>query len=128
MPVMDVILGDLNYTLGVGRANTFLRVAGNLAGGNAAKLHVILNRALAHASGKLIFSLQGCYSIDSAALAALARQHQAFAEKAMEMVLVDVPAQIRAALEGSHLDSLFEIFPSLREAELKYGPASTSGL
>jgi len=123
MPVMDVILGDLKYTLGVGRANTFLRVAGNLAGGNAARLHLILNRALAHASGKLIFSLQGCYSIDSAALAALARNHQAFADKAKEMVLVDVPAQIQAALEGSHLDALFEIFPSLQEAEKKYGPA-----
>ena len=123
MPVMDVLLGDLNYTLGVGRANTFLRVAGNLAGANVAKLHVILNRALAHASGKLIFSLQGCYAIDSAGLAALARQHKALAEKAMAMVLVDVPAQVRAALEGSHLDSLFEIVPSLQEAERKYGPA-----
>ena len=123
MPVMDVILGDLNYTLGIGQANTFLRVAGNLAGGNAAKLHSVLNRALAHARGKMILSLQGCSSIDSAALAALARQHKALAEKAVEMVLVDVPSQVLAALEGSHLAPLFEIFPSLREAEEKYGRA-----
>jgi anti-anti-sigma factor len=123
MPVMDVILGDLNYTLGVGQANTFLRIAGNLAGANAARLHAILERALTHASGKLIFSLQGCYSIDSAALAALACQHKTLADRAVEMVLVDVPAQIRAALEGSHLDSLFEIVPSLKDAEKKYGPA-----
>lgn len=121
MPVMNVILGDLNYTLGVGQANTFLRVAGNLAGGNSAKLHAVLNRALAHAQGKLILSLQGASAIDSAALAALARQHKALAEKAMEMVLVDVPSQILAALEGSHMVPLFEIFPSLREAEEKYG-------
>lgn len=121
MPVMDVILGDLNYTLGVGQAHTFLRVAGNLAGGNAAKLHGVLNRALAHARGKLILSLQGCSSIDSAALAALARQHKDMAEKTVEMVLVDVPSQILAALEGSQLASLFEIVPSLQEAEKKYG-------
>ena len=123
MPVMDVILGDLNYTLGVGPANTFLRVAGNLAGGNVTKLSAILNRTLAHASGKLIFSLQGCSAIDSAGLAALARQHKALAEKAVQIVLVDVPAQILAALEGSHLAPLFEIVPSLREAEAKYGRA-----
>lgn len=53
MPIMDMLLGDLNYTLGVGQTNTFLRVAGNLAGGNAAKLSAILNRTLAHAKGKL---------------------------------------------------------------------------
>ena len=120
---MKVTLGDLNYTLGVGQANTFLRVAGNLAGENAAKLHVIFNRALIHASGKLILSLQGAYSIDSAALAALARQQKALADRTMEMVLVEVPTQIRAALEGSHLDSIFEIFSSLQEVEKKYGRA-----
>lgn len=123
MPVMDVILGDLNYTLGVGPANTFLRVAGNLAGANVSKLSAILNRTLEHARGQLILSLQGCYSIDSAGLAALARQHKALAERAVAIVLVDVPAQILAALEGSHLASLFEIVPSLREAEQKYGRA-----
>jgi anti-anti-sigma factor len=123
MPVMDVILGDLNYTLGVGGTNTFLRVAGNLAGGNAAKLSAIFNRTLAHAKGKLFLSLQGCYTIDSIALAALAHQHKAMTNLAQEMVLVDVPSQIMQVLEGSHLASLFEIFPSLREAEQKYGPA-----
>jgi anti-anti-sigma factor len=123
MPVMDVILGDLNYTFGVGPGNTFLRVAGNLAGSNAAKLNSIFNRTLAHARGKLILSLQGCSSIDSTALAAFAQQHKALTERAMEMVLVDVPTQILAALEGSHLASLFEIVPSLQEAEKKYGRA-----
>lgn len=123
MPVMDVILGDLNYTFGVGPGNTFLRVAGNLAGGNASRLNSIFNRTLAHARGKFIMSLQGCYSIDSAALAAFAQQHKALTERAMEMVLVDVPTQIMAALEGSHLASLFEIVPSLQEAEKKYGRA-----
>lgn len=123
MPVMDVILGDMNYTLGVGQANTFLRVAGNLAGGNVAKLHGILNRTLSHARGTFILSLQGCSAIDSAAIAALARQHKALAEKAIEIVLVDVPTQIKAALVGSHMDSLFEFVPSLEEAEKKYGRA-----
>ena len=120
---MDVILGDLNYTLGVGGTNTFLRVAGNLAGNNAAKLSAIFTRTLAHAKGKLFLSLQGCYTIDSTALATLALQHKALGHLAREMVLVDVPSQILQVLEGSHLASLFEIFPSLREAEEKYGRA-----
>jgi anti-anti-sigma factor len=123
MPVMNVLLGDLSYTLGVGPTNTFLRVAGNLAGGNAAKLTAIFNRTLAHAKGKLFLSLQGCYTIDSASLAALASQHRALGSLAREMVLVDVPSQILQVLEGSHLDSLFEIFPSLADAEKKYGRA-----
>ena len=123
MPVMDVILGDLNYTLGVGQTNTFLRVAGNLAGNNAAKLSTIFNRTLAHARGKLFVSLQGCYSIDSQTLAALAQLHKALGTLCREMVLVDVPSQILKVLEGSHLSSLFEIFPSLQEAEEKYGRA-----
>jgi anti-anti-sigma factor len=123
MPVMNVLLGDMNYTLGIGPANTFLRVAGNLAGGNVVKLHGIFDRVLSHARGTFILSLQGCSSIDSAALAALARQHKALAERAIEIVLVDVPAQIMAALEGSHMDSLFEFAPSLQEAEKKYGRA-----
>ena len=123
MPVMNVTLGDLNYTLGVGQTNTFLRVAGNLAGTNAAKLTAIFNRTLSHARGKLFLSLQGCYTIDSQALASLAMQHKALGHLAREMVLVDVPAQILQVLEGSHLSSLFEIFPSLQEAEKKYGSA-----
>ena len=123
MPVMDVILGDLNYTLGVGQANTFLRVAGNLAGTNAAKLTSIFNRTMTHAHGRLFLSLQGCYCIDSMAMAAFAQQHKALTERAMEMVLVDVPSQILAILEGNHLASLFEIFPSVQDAEKKYGRA-----
>ena len=123
MPVMDVTLGDLNYTLGVGGTNTFLRVAGNLAGGNASKLSAIFNRTLAHAKGKLFLSLQGCYTIDSQALAALATQHKALGHLAREMVLVDVPSQILSVLEGSQLSTLFEIFPSLEDAEKKYGRA-----
>lgn len=123
MPVMDVILGDLNYTLGVGQTNTFLRVAGNLAGGNSAKLSSIFNRTMTHARGKLFLSLQGCYAIDSIALAAFAQHHKALTERTMEMVLVDVPSQILTVLEGNHLASLFEIFPSLQEAEKKYGRA-----
>jgi anti-anti-sigma factor len=121
--MMDVILGDLSYTLGVGQTNTFLRVAGNLAGGNSAKLNTIFNRTLAHARGKLFLSLQGCYTIDSVALAAIALQHKALGNLAREMVLVDVPSQILQILEGSHLASLFEIFPSLQDAEKKYGRA-----
>lgn len=121
---MDVILGDLNYTLGVGQSNTFLRLAGNLAGANAARLNAVFNRILAHARGKLILSLQGCLTIDSAGLAAFAGQRKALAERAVEIVLVEVPAQILSALEGSHLASLFEIIPSLKEAEKKYGRAA----
>ncbi|MDB5106681.1 MAG: hypothetical protein JWP91_4370 [Fibrobacteres bacterium] len=123
MPVMDVTLGDLNYTLGIGQTNTFLRVAGNLAGNNAAKLSAIFNRTLAHARGKLFLSLQGCYTIDSQALATLANQHKALGHLAREMVLVDVPTQILQVLEGSQLATLFEIFPSLEDAEKKYGRA-----
>ena len=123
MPVMDVTLGDLNYTLGIGQTNTFLRVAGNLAGNNAAKLSTIFNRPLAHARGKLFLSLQGCYTIDSQALAVLAQHHKNMRDRCLEMVLVDVPAQILHALELSQIASLFEIFPSLEDAEKKYGHA-----
>ena len=121
---MDVLLGDLSYTLGVGQTNTFLRVAGNLAGNNAAKLNAIFNRTLAHAKGKLFLSLQGCCTIDSTALAALATQHRALGNLAREMVLVDVPSQILQVLEGSHLASLFEIFPSLEDAEKHFWTAA----
>ena len=123
MPVMDVILGDLNYTLGVGQTNTFLRVAGNLTGSNAAKLTTVFNRTLSHARGKLFLSLQGCYTIDSQTLAVIAQQHKALGELCREMVLVDVPSQILQVLEGSHITSLFEVFPSLQDAEKKYGHA-----
>lgn len=120
---MTVLLGDLSYTLGVGQTNAFLRVAGNLAGTNAAKLSIVFQRTLAHARGKLFFSLQGCSSIDSQVLAVLAQQHKALGDRCRDMVLVEVPAQILQVLEGSHVAALFEIFPSLQDAEKKYGLA-----
>jgi anti-anti-sigma factor len=123
MPVMNVTLGDLNYTLGVGANNAFLRLAGNLAGTNAAKLSSVFQRTITHARGKLFVSLQGCYTIDSQALAALALHHKNLTACCREIILVDVPTQVLQALELSHLTSLFEIFPSLAEAEKKYGHA-----
>ncbi len=123
MPLMNVTLGDLNYTLGVGEANTFLRLAGNLCGSNAVKIGSVFSRTLTHARGKLFLSLQGCSTIDSQALAALALLHKNLEERCRDMVLVDVPVQILRALELSQLASLFEIFPSLEAAEQKYGNA-----
>ncbi len=123
MPVMDVTLGDLNYTLGVGENNVFLRLAGNLCGGNAAKVTQIFQRTITHVRGKLFLSLQGCYTIDSQALAALTVHHKNLSDRCREMVLVDVPSQILQALIIGQVASLFEIFPSLAEAEKKYGNA-----
>jgi anti-anti-sigma factor len=120
---MNVTLGDLNYTLGVGADNTFLRLAGNLCGTNAAKMAAVFQRTITHARGKLFLSLQGCYTIDSQAVAALALHHKNLGERCRDMVLVDVPSQILHALEMSQVASLFEIFPSLQEAEKKYGHA-----
>jgi len=74
MPVMDVILGDISYTLGVGPGNTFLRVAGNLSGSNTPKLSAAFQRGAKHIQGKLFLSLQGCYAIDSQGLAFLVQQ------------------------------------------------------
>lgn len=123
MPVMNVTLGDLNYTLGIGQTNTFLRLAGNLCGTNAAKMTTVFQKSILHARGKLFLSLQGCYTIDSQALAVLAQHHKNMGDRCLEMVLVDVPSQILQALELSHIASLFEIFPSLEDAEKKYGHA-----
>ncbi len=124
MPLMDVTLGDLNYTLGVGQGNTFLRLAGNLCGvNNAAKLSTVFRRALTHARGKLFLSLQGCYTIDSQALAVLVHQHKELGERCRDMVLMDVPVQIQRILESAQISALWEIFPSLQDAEKKYGHA-----
>jgi anti-anti-sigma factor len=123
MPVMDVILGDISYTLGVGPGHTFLRVAGNLCGSNAPKLSSVFQRGITHLRGKLFLSLQGCYSIDSQGLAFLALQGKNLGDRCRDVVLVDVPSQILKVLEGSHITSLFETFPSLEDAEKKYGHA-----
>lgn len=121
MPIMNVTLGDLNYTLGVGPTNNFLRLAGNLSGPNASKLTSVFQKSISHLQGKLFLSLQGCCTIDSQTLAAIALHHKCMAERCLEMVLVDVPTQILQTLEIGQLATLFEIFPSLQDAENKYG-------
>lgn len=123
MAVMNVTLGDLHYTLGVGPENTFLHLAGNLGGGNASKMTAVFQRTITHARGKVFLSLQGCYTFDAQAMAALDQHRKQLGERCREMVLVDVPAQILKALEIGQLASLFEIFPSLGDAEKKYGLA-----
>lgn len=120
---MDVILGDISYTLGIGPGNTFLRVAGNFSGSNTAKLSSAFQRGIMHIRGKLFLSLQGCATIDSQGLAFLVQQGKNLGDRCRDVVLVDVPIQILKALEGSHLTSLFETFPSLEDAEKKYGSA-----
>jgi anti-anti-sigma factor len=123
MPVMDVLLGDISYTLGVGPGHTFLRVAGNFCGSNTPKLSSVFQRSITHLRGKLFLSLQGCYSIDSQGLAFLVQQSKNLGDRCRDVVLVDVPTGLLNALDGSHLTSLFETFPSLEEAEKKYGHA-----
>lgn len=123
MPVMNVTLGDLSYTLGIGPSSSFLQLAGNLCGSNAGKLSSIMNRAMLHVQGRLFLSLRGCNAIDSQALALLAHQRAALGERCREVVLVDVPVQLMKVLEGSHIAALFEILPSLQDAEKKYGHA-----
>lgn len=121
MPVMAVLLGDLSYSIGVGPSNSLLRLAGNLCGHNSVKLGSIMNRVVNHVQGRLFLSLEGCYAIDSTALSHLVRQRKSLQILCRDMVLVDVPAPIRRVLEGYHFDTLFEIIPSLAEAERKYG-------
>jgi anti-anti-sigma regulatory factor len=121
MPVMNVILGDFNYTLGVGQGNTFLKLAGNLCGSNAARLSTVFQRAMLHVSGKFFLSLQGCKEMDEQILALLIQQQVAMGEKCRDLVLVDVPSQILKILETTSFTTLCEILPSLREAENKYG-------
>lgn len=122
MPVMNVIVGDLSYTLGVGQGNTFLRLAGNLCGSHtAARVGTVFQRALNHVSDKFFLSLEGCYAIDSEALALLIQQQKTLGAMARDLVLVDVPIQIMKLLEASHLTSLCEVLPSLEDAEKKYG-------
>jgi anti-anti-sigma factor len=123
MPVMNVTLGDLSYTLGIGPSSSFLRLAGNLGGSNTSKLSHIMQRALVHVQGRLFLSLQGCNAIDSQTLALLAHQRAALGERCREVVLVDVPDRLQKVLEGSHIAALFEILPSLQDAEKKYGHA-----
>jgi anti-anti-sigma regulatory factor len=100
-----------------------LRLAGNLCGSNAARLSSIMQRALVHVQGRLFLSLQGCHGIDSQALALLAHQRAALGERCRDVILVDVPAHLLKVLEGSHIAALFEILPSLQDAEKKYGHA-----
>jgi anti-anti-sigma factor len=123
MPVMNVTLGDLSYTLGIGPTSSLLRLAGNLGGTNAARLGAMMQRALRHVQGRLFLSLQGCSAIDSQTLALLAHHRAALGERCRDVVLVDVPAQVQMVLEGSHIAALFEILPSLQDAEKKYGHA-----
>jgi anti-anti-sigma regulatory factor len=122
MPVLDITLGDLNYTLGIGQENTFLRLAGNVGGShNARKLNVVFQRAIQHMRGKLFLSLQGCYTMDADTVAFFAEQRKALGIQARDIILVEVPSQIQAVMDKCQISSLFEIFPSLHEAEKKYG-------
>jgi anti-anti-sigma regulatory factor len=109
--------------LGIGPSSSFLRLAGNLCGSNSGKLGSIMQRAMLHVQGRLFLSLQGCSAIDSQALAMLAHQRAALGERCRDVVLVDVPVQLMKVLEGSHIAALFEILPSLQDAEKKYGHA-----
>lgn len=120
---MNVTLGDLNYTLGIGPSSSFLRLAGNLCGSNASRLSSFMQRAMTHVQGRLFLSLQGCNQIDSQTLSLLALQRAALGERCRNVVLVDVPDQLRKALEDSPVAALFEILPSLQDAEKKYGHA-----
>ena len=118
---MNVTLGDLNYILGVGEENTFLQLAGNLCGTNASKITSVFQRTITHAKGKLFLSLQGCYNMDSQTLAALAIHQKNRLDLCREIVLVDVPSQIMKILELAQITAMTEVFPSIEEAEKKYG-------
>ena len=121
MPVMNVLLGDMNYTLGINEGNTFLRLAGNLGGGNLVRLGVIFQRGLNQLRGRFFLSLRGCQAIDSQVLAFLAQQQKSILGAGRALVLVDVPSQILKVLEDSSFAALCEVIPSLAEAEKKYG-------
>lgn len=120
---MDLIFGDIHYRLGIGAHNGFLSIAGHLVGPNVQKLALAFRKASHELKGPLFVSLEGLKSVDSAALAVLVREKKALSERHCDAVFVDVPGPIMKLLDGAHLTSLFEIVPTLKEAEAKYGQA-----
>lgn len=120
---MDLIFGDIHYRLGIGAHNSFMSIAGHLGGPNVQRLAQAFRKASQNLQGRLFVSLEGLKSVDSAALALLVREKKALSERHCEAVFVDVPAPIMKLLDGAHLTSLFEIVPTLKEAEAKYGQA-----
>lgn len=118
---MNVILGDLNYQIGIGRDNSLLYIAGNWCGNNAIKLGVNFVKVIQHVHGKLFLDLEGCKSMDSIALNWLIQLQKILGDKCLGMVLVNVPTPMLEILKGSHIHSLYEILPTLGEAEKKYG-------
>jgi anti-anti-sigma factor len=121
MAVMDLIFGDIHYRLGFGPHNGFLGIAGNLCGQNAQRLSHAFRKVGQHLKGRLFVSLEGLKALDSAAITLLLNEKKALHERHCEVVFVDVPANILKVLDGAHLTSLFEIVPTLQEAEAKYG-------
>jgi len=123
MAVMDLIFGDVHYTLGFGNKNAFLGIAGNLCGKNAERLRHAFAKIAQRLKGRLFVSLDGLKTLDSLAIALFLQQKKVLAALNCEIVLVDVPEPILLILNKTDLNSVFEILPTRQEAELKYGYA-----
>jgi anti-anti-sigma regulatory factor len=123
MAVMDLIFGDMHYTLGFGPHNGFLGIAGNLCGPNTLKLGPAFRKAAQHLKGRLFVSFDGLKSLDTGAMTFFLQQKKVLDDLHCEVVLVDVPANILLLLDGAQLTSVFEIVATRQEAEAKYGYA-----
>ncbi len=123
MAVMDLIFGDVQYTLGFGARNGFLGIAGNLCGQNSHRLTHAFNKAAKYLQGSLFVSFRGLKALDSLAMTLFLQQKAMLDARHCQVVFVDVPAEILKLLDGAHLTSVFEVVPTLQEAEAKYGVA-----
>ena len=124
MAIMDIIFGDVHYTLNLGEVNGFLGIAGNLSGANAQRMTAMFRKVVDRLQGRLFLSLEGLKALDSMAIGLLVQNKKVLDDTNHPVVLVDVPPNIRALLDGAHISDLFEIVPTLQEAEIKYGRSS----
>ncbi len=124
MPLLDVILGDMNYQLGIGQTNSLIRLAGNWSGTHARQLASAFQKALIQPASRLLVSLAECRTIDAQVLQLLKAQQPIFESQSKTILITDIPARLADVIRSSGLNELYETIPSLSEAERKYGQAT----
>jgi anti-sigma B factor antagonist len=77
------------------------------------------NVVLAETAPALILDLSGVPYIDSAGLGSLVRMHVSSQRTGRRFALAGVNERARALLQMTNLESLFQIFPSAKEAAEK---------
>ena len=66
----------------------------------------------------LVFDLAGVAYMDSSAIGSLVNAHVSRTRNGKTMALAGVQAQIRQILTVTHVDSLFQFYPDVEQAEL----------